>query len=221
MNSTRSLVRRTTLGAAGTAVVGVAAAIALSPQASATGSEINIAHSGTITTHLKTLNQDVVFNTKETTSVDLSAGSVSSAITPAPGSSDLKLSTSFGALKLATFGISIQPVGPATGTLSYGDGSLKLTQKLNIQITSVKALGLPLNLVPNTCKTGTVASVDLAGGLQLNGGGFNPFAPVKLTGTLDIPQFKNCGLTQPLLNAIASGPGNTVTIDLGQGTFVQ
>lgn len=201
----------------------VGAGLVMAPAAHADDFYLSVRHSGTITTHMKTLNQDVTFKTGELTKANLGVQpwAVSSTITPEPGHTDLTTGPKLGNLKLASFDISILPDGPATGALDISTGGLSLTQRLNVQITKVTAFGTKLNLVPATCKTGTTAVLPLTGGLsKFDDGSVNPFGSVHLSGTLDIPAFKNCGLITPLINLIASGPGNTVTIDLGEGTFV-
>lgn len=222
MSALNHLNKRTAAAIGAIATTVGAAGIMASPTALADSPDYTLVvnHTGTITTHLKTLNQDVVFQTTEQTragvfSTDGVPWSVASAISPSPGHSDLKTSTPFGVLKLAGFDIKIIPTGPATGTLNPDTGALNLSQTLNVQITKVTAFGINLNLVPNTCVTSTPATTALSGSLV---GG--TLGSVNLQGTLNIPSFANCGLLTPILNLIASGPGNTVSINLGKGTLV-
>ncbi|KYH43774.1 hypothetical protein [Branchiibius sp. NY16-3462-2] len=213
---------RTTLTGRRAAVVGagavaaVASAVAFSPGADA--ATLTLKHTGTITTHLKTLNQDLVFPTTEVTKVDANTFAVSSTITPgtARGSIDLG-----GVVRLVTMQVAILPDGPATGGVTFnpdGTGTLAVTQKLKIQIQRVEPIGIKeINLVPNTCISSKPASLNLTAPIGLDDEGASDiFGPINLKGTLDIPAFANCGLLlTPLLNAIASGPGNDVSIALG------
>ena len=212
---------RTTLTGRRAAVVGagavaaVASAVAFSPGADA--ATLTLKHTGTITTHLKTLNQDLVFPTTEVTKVDANTFAVSSTITPgtARGSIDLG-----GVIRVVTMQVAILPDGPAVGQTTFntdGTATLAVTQKLKIQIQRVEPIGIKeINLIPNTCISSKTASLDLKAPIGLDeDGATDIFGPINLTGTLDIPAFANCGLLTPILNAIASGPGNTVTIALG------
>ena len=199
------------------AVAAVASAVAFSPGADA--ATLTLKHTGTITTHLKTRNQDLVFPTSEVTKVDANTFAVSSTITPgtARGSIDLG-----GVIRVVTMQVAILPDGPATGQTTFNPdgsgGNLTVTQKLKIQIQRVEPIGIKeINLVPNTCISSKPASLNLTAPIGLDDeGALNIFGPINLKGTLDIPAFANCGLLlTPLLNAIASGPGNDVTIALG------
>ena len=206
--------RRAAVVGAG-AVAAVASAVAFSPGADA--ATLTLKHTGTITTHLKTLNQDLVFQTTETTKVDANTFAVTSTINPgtARGSIDLG-----GAIRLVTMQVAILPDGPATGQTTFnpdGSASLAVTQKLKVQIQRVEPIGIKeINLVPNTCISSKTASLDLTAPISNDPDeGLEIFGPINLKGTLNIPAFANCGLLTPLLNAIASGPGNDVTIALG------
>ena len=66
------------------AVAAVASAVAFSPGADAATLTLN--HTGTITTHLASQNQDIVFQTTERTKVDADTFAVTSTITPSDGS---------------------------------------------------------------------------------------------------------------------------------------
>ena len=116
--------------------------------------------------------------------------------------------------------VAILPDGPATGQTTFnpdGTATLSVTQKLKIQIQRVEPLGFKsINLVPNTCISGKTASLDLTAPIGNDPDeGLEIFGPINLKGTLNIPAFANCGLLTPILNLIASGPGNDVSIALG------
>lgn len=205
--------RRAAFVGAGVATT-VAAAVAFSPGAQAATLTLN--HTGTITTHLKTLNQDLVFQTTEQTKVDANTFAVSSTIKPSTARGNIQL----GSLRLVTMQVAILPDGPATGATTFnsdGSAELNVVQNLKIQIQRVEPIGIKeINLVPNTCVSSKTASLALNAHVGNDPDeGLEIFGPINLKGTLNIPAFANCGLLTPLLNAIASGPGNDVTIALG------
>ncbi|PWJ25569.1 hypothetical protein ATK17_1699 [Branchiibius hedensis] len=195
------------------AVAAVASAVAFSPGADAATLTLN--HTGTITTHLASQNQDIVFQTTEKTKVDANTFAVTSTITPSDGSAWFKPV----GLNLAKFWISIQPTGPATGGVTFnpdGTGNLTIDQPLNIQVKQVLPFGWNANLVGNNCKTATTTTLRLSGTVGLDDEGASDiFGPLTLTGTLDIPKFTNCNGFDGLVSSIASGPGNAVTVALG------
>lgn len=195
------------------AVAAVASAVALSPGADAATLTLN--HTGTITTHLASQNQDIVFQTTEKTKVDANTFAVTSTITPSDGSAWFKPV----GLNLAKFWISIQPTGPATGQTTFNpDGSAVLTinQQLNVQVKQVMPFGWNANLVGNNCKTSTPTNLTLSGNIANDPDeGLEIFGPLTLTGTLNIPQFTDCNGLDGLVSSIASGPGNAVTVALG------
>ena len=209
--------RRSVLAGAGLTAAAVATAVATAPSASAADSVTWVLHhEGTITTHVKKLNTDLTFHTKEvsTTVLGTEPQSLASTITPQPGRAKVTTGATLGNLTLAAIDVKIIPLGPAKGTLSGAKNQIKLVQPLKLQITKVSALGLPVNLVSGTCTT-SQTNLALTGTLdKLPNGYLNVFGPVHLKGNLTIPKFTNCGLTTPLLNAISAGPDNAVSIEL-------
>ena len=212
---------RTTLTGRRAAVVGagavaaVASAVAFSPGADA--ATLTLKHTGTITTHLASQNQDIVFQTSEVTKIDANTFAVSSTITPSDGSAWFKPV----GLNLAKFWISIQPTGPATGAVTFnpdgsGTGTLTINQPLNVQVKQVLPFGWNVNLVGNNCKTATTTNLQLTAPIGLDeDGATDIFGPLTLKGTLNIPKFTNCNGLDGLVSSIASGPGNDVTVALG------
>jgi hypothetical protein len=65
-----------------------------------------------------------------------------------------------GKLRLAEVKVRVIPRGPSTATFTSTGWVLHLTsrQEVDIQLMSVKAFGLPLNLVGSRCKTATRSS---------------------------------------------------------------
>ncbi|MCX6471034.1 MAG: hypothetical protein NTW76_17245 [Corynebacteriales bacterium] len=129
-------------------------------------------------------------------------------------------------LTLANFKISIINPSQVTGTTTPGtsaDGrqtlELKASQTFQIRIDSVQPLNIDsgsvdLNLVPSngSCvtppTTATLAgSIDAAKLLAEV-----PAADAHIRGTYTIPPFANCGLFTGVLNAIISGPNNTLDV---------
>lgn len=209
--------RRGVFAGAGLTAAAVAATVATAPSASAADlAPWVLHHKGTITTHLHTLNTDITFPAADTTTVPLGKNPipVSSAITTQPGHASLSTGPKLGNLKLAAFDVRVLPQGPATGTYDTTKNDLVLTQNLRLQITKATALGLPINLVSGSCTTSTT-TLKLSGDLaRLASGQVNLFGAIHATGVLTIPKFSNCGILTPLLNAVATGPGNAVTVDL-------
>jgi hypothetical protein len=75
----------------------------------------------------------------------------------------------------------------------------------NIDVTSVRPVGLPISVTEPGCTTATPITVPMEGEVDI-------FAGSTFTGTYTIPPFVNCGLLQdPLLTATMSGEGNTFT----------
>lgn len=213
------MARRTTTGRKAAfigAVATVASAVAFSPGAQAATLTLN--HTGTITTHLASQNQDIVFQTVEKTKVDADTFVVTSTITPSDGSAWFKPL----GLNLAKFWISIQPTGPATGQTTFnpdGTAVLSINQELNIQVKQVLPFGWNANLVGNNCKTATTTNLVLSGNIGNDPDeGLEIFGPLTLKGVLNIPKFVNCNGLDGLVSSIASGPGNNVTVALNAAT---
>lgn len=209
--------RRSAFAGAGLTAAAIAAAVATAPSASAADlAPWVLHHKGTISTHLKTLNTDITFAAADTTTVPLGKTPipVTSAITTQTGHASIGTGPKLGNLKLAAFDVKILPQGPATGTYDPTKNDLELTQNLRLQITKATALGIPVNLISGSCTT-SATSLKLSGDLaRLSTGQVNLFGAISAKGSLTIPKFSNCGILTPLLNAIATGPGNAVTVDL-------
>lgn len=98
--------------------------------------------------------------------------------------------------------------------------TVKATTTLSIKVSNVKVNGVPLQVGPNC---GTVRPVKLT----LTGKGDNTLPPKgytvptggPLTGTLTIPPFRGCGVTEnldQLFTGTISGPGNFVKMTQGK-----
>ncbi|SKY68439.1 Uncharacterised protein [Mycobacteroides abscessus subsp. abscessus] len=207
--------RRTVITAA-TLSATAAAVFATSVHAEAAPSlYINHKHT-TVTTHLKNLGIDVVFTTTERTKAEsMPPFALESKIEPAQTRAAWRLAD----LRIATLQIKMIPDGPATGNATptgQGPMDVKVTQKLDIQIQRIEPLGIKeFNLVGAPCTTSTPAELVLTGQIPFSEDeGTDFFAPLTLKGDLTIPPLAGCGALTPLLNPIASGPGNAVTVEL-------
>jgi hypothetical protein len=199
MTSRRTPIRRTAIA---TAVTGAATAlvVGLAPSASAdTIWELN--YYADVTSTIKKLNQTVTFpRGTASTSLNLDTRKVVAGTVNLPAAST---TMSIAGLPLVKVTQKVEQVGTVTGTLG-AENAISVTQKFNIRITRVEALGIPINLVPSTCITSTPVTAVLSGKL----GGF--YDPYTLNGTYTIPKFKDCGLNTALLNLAIPGAGNTL-----------
>jgi hypothetical protein len=100
--------------------------------------------------------------------------------------------------------------GPTTGTVNLNTGAVKTTSKVTLRIVSLSVAGIGVP-VGNSCQTVTPAVIKVA---SLKG--FNILKGGSLGGTYTIPQFANCLLATPLINATLPGPGNTIKLTLGK-----
>jgi hypothetical protein len=140
-------------------------------------------------------------------------------VTVPPGSfvGSLNLNTFVlrGALKLppASTTVSLAGIGLATATFKLAEtkdvtGKVNLnaltvtsTASFNVLVTSVEPLGLPVNLVGNSCGTSKPVSVTFSGKFNFTG-------TSKFSGKYSIPPLHNCELETTALNAVIPGPGN-------------
>ncbi|EAP99519.1 hypothetical protein JNB_05085 [Janibacter sp. HTCC2649] len=198
MTSRRTSFRRTAIA---TAVTAAATALVVGSAPSASADTIwNFNYNADVTSTIKKLNQTVNFpRGSAKTSINLSTRQITGSVTLPPASTTMAIA----GLPLVKVTQQVEQVGSVTGSL--GDASaITVTQRFNIRITRVEALGIPINLVPSTCITSTPVSAVLTGKL----GGF--YDPYTLSGTYTIPKFKDCGINTLLLNLAIPGPDNTL-----------
>ncbi|UIJ34371.1 hypothetical protein [Allobranchiibius sp. GilTou73] len=192
---------RTTL--LGCAAVASSAGLLLTSAPGASADTVwTLRHNATATTYIKAMNKSVTTTGTQTAQFDLTNRKLTAVLNLAPTSTDIKLA----GLPLAKATIAIENVGKATGTIDY-QNKVSVTQRVNLHITSLNPLGLPVNLVGNDCKTSTPVTLNLTGKVT---GLFDPFS---LSGTFSIPKFAGCGLATPAVSALTSGDGNTVKVD--------
>ena len=103
--------------------------------------------------------------------------------------------------------------GATTGKINLSTGVVTTTSKIILKITSMNAGGLPLP-VGRSCESATPAVLKLT-----SRPGFNVLAGGKMTGTYTVPPFAHCGFLGSLtllINTSITGPGNTITLTLGE-----
>jgi hypothetical protein len=88
-----------------------------------------------------------------------------------------------------------------TGKVNLSTLKVTSTASFNVLITSLEPLGLPINLVGNSCGTATPVSVTFSGKFSFSGSS-------KFSGDYTIPQLQKCELLTPVLNELVPGPNN-------------
>ncbi|WP_353953400.1 hypothetical protein V6K52_08280 [Knoellia sp. S7-12] len=193
-----TLLRRTAFA---TAATGAAAALVVGVAPSANAEVWVLNYHADVTSTIKKLNQTVKFpRGSASTSLDLATRKITGGTVTLPAAT---ATMSIAGLPLVKVTQKVEQVGTVTGVLDDAN-RITVTQRFNIRITRVEALGIPVNLVPSTCITSTPVTAVLKGQL----GGF--YDPYTLNGTYTIPKFKQCGLNTLLLNLAIPGPGNTL-----------
>ena len=153
-------------------------------------------------THLKSLNLDVVvppgtFNG----SIDLVTGALTGNLVLPPASKTISL---FG-LPLASTTFAMSENGPITGHVDLSTFQVTVNASFNFAISSASLSVLPwLNLVGRNCKGTSPIGVTMSGPVSLTGAS-------TFTSTYTLPKLGGCGLLTPILNLIVPGPGNTFT----------
>jgi hypothetical protein len=141
--------------------------------------------------------------------VDLSTSAVAATLTLPPATVSFK---EFGLIPVSATAEFIQD-GPATGTASLSDNTVTATLPVTFKITSLNIAGLPIP-VGSQCQTTAPAAITVS-----SQPGFNLLSGGTLAGTYTIPPFTHCGLKTLLINHTVPGPGNTITLTLGQATL--
>ncbi len=176
----------------------LAVGAALSPPAGASA-EILINAKVNATTTLATLKQSVTIP-QGTFSGQVSdtSGKMTGTLRLPPASTTVTLA----GVGLATATFKVAPTKKVTGSLN---SSLTLTAKtvFNIDVTSVKPAGLPINLVGSQCMTSTPITLTLSGPLSVLGSS-------TFSGTYTIPKLMHCEALTAALDLVLSGKGNTM-----------
>jgi len=130
-------------------------------------------------------------------SVDLSTGRLVGHLALPPATTTVGLA----GIGLATATFQLAPVGRIHGSVDFATLTVTATASFNVLVTSVDPLGLPVNLVGNSCGTSTPVTVTFTGPFSLSGGS-------TFTGTYTIPPLQNCGAATAALDVVIPGPGN-------------
>jgi len=102
---------------------------------------------------------------------------------------------------LVTATFQLAETKPVKGLVNLGAETVTAKSKFNVEIVSVDPLGLPVNLVGNSCGTSTPVSVTFSGKFAFTGS-------ESFSGTYTIPPLSNCGALTAALNLVIPGPGN-------------
>ncbi|TWE12346.1 hypothetical protein [Rudaeicoccus suwonensis] len=202
------LAARRSILAVAAAATAVATTVAASPGASA-APIWTLHYTAKVSTYVKKPGKTVNFTGTQTTMVDIGAlkNNVSAALSLKPGTMTVDLPLIPGLVTIpgiATATLQIEPTGPAKG--NFDSGNIDVTQYFNVQVTKLTPPVLSfVNLVPDTCKTATPASMHLTGKIT------NIFSPFSMHTTYTLPSFANCGLLTGVITSLTSGSGNTVT----------
>ncbi len=108
---------------------------------------------------------------------------------------------SLAGLGLAKATFELAPTKEVTGKVNLNTLTVTSTASFNVLVTSVKPLGLPLNLVGSSCGTSKPVSVTFSGKFAFTGSS-------KFSGDYTIPPLKNCGPATTALNLVIPGPNN-------------
>ncbi|ACU36100.1 DUF6801 domain-containing protein [Actinosynnema mirum] len=102
------------------------------------------------------------------------------------------------------------PRGPTTGVIS--EGAVTATTKVDIKLTDVRVLGIPVVGGPLlNCTTTEPSTVTLS-----SGPGFDPLLGGPLSGDYRIAPFSGCGLATVIVNGTIPGDGNTLALDIAR-----
>jgi len=172
------------------------------PSASAADVILPIQWNINATTHIKSVNMDVVVPQGTFTGqINLTTGDLTGTIALPPAVKEIR----FFGIKLASATFAMAPAGPITGKVNLATMDVTVNAAFNFKITKATLALFPwLNLISPSCTGVTPVTVSMAGKVDLSG------APQTFSSTYTIPKFKDCGLlVTPLLNLVIPGPGNT------------
>ncbi|MBV9449294.1 MAG: hypothetical protein JO345_25695 [Streptosporangiaceae bacterium] len=155
------------------------------------------------------------FINKANTTVNLGAGTLSSAVDLNNGALISTLSLPPGTISfrtskglLVTVTTAIIQNSPASGAINLNTGTITSTANVTLKVTHVTAAGSSVQVGSN-CKTSPF-NIDIT-----SGKGFSIITGGPLEGTFTIPSFGDCEFGTQLLNINISGPGNTLNLALG------
>jgi hypothetical protein len=141
--------------------------------------------------------------------VDLDTGALTAAVTLPRATGKF---TELGIIPV-TATVELTEAEPTTGTLDLNTGALQTTSHITLRLTSLTIAGLPTP-VGSHCQTSEPAEIPLTSDDEfsvLHGG--------DVSGTYTIPKFEHCLLATPVINLTIPGPGNTLTLTLGEAVL--
>lgn len=135
--------------------------------------------------------------------INESNGAVKGTLRLPPASTTVRIA----GIGVATATFSLAPTGPVRGRFHFSTYEIVATSTFNIIVSSVKPLGLPVNLVPKGCGTSSPISLQFHGTISpINGG--------TVSGTYTIPSLRSCGALTLALTAALAGPNNAFSANL-------
>ena len=160
-------------------------------------------------THIKSLNMDVVVPTGSFDgTVDLATGDLVGNLTLPPASKSISL---FG-LPIASTTFAMSQAEPITGHVDLATMTVTVDASFNFAIKKAALSFLPwLNLVGNSCRGTSPINVSMTGPISLTGAS-------SFTASYTLPKLTGCGFLTPILNLIIPGPGNTFTTTFAPAT---
>jgi hypothetical protein len=207
----RRLALLTATAAAAVAGIGLATPALASPAAPAAPADTTVSVSYPVTgsTFIKAIGSTIALGPGTlSTTADLTTSTLTGTLTLPPATGSFR---ELGLIPVTATTQMIQD-GTATGTVDFSTNAVTTTAQDTIQLTSLKVAGLSIPVGPS-CETSpaTITVSSQAGFNVLNGG--------TLSGSYTIPPFAHCGLATLLINLTLPGPGNTISLTLGQGTL--
>ena len=178
--------------------------VAVCAPAASADTKIPFSYTVNASTHLKKLNQTVTVPPGSFTGkIDLETESLKGAITLPNATFTLKLA---GIVPLVTATFHIVETKPVTGTIDFTRQPFPVTATsvFDIQVVSLYAGIVPVNLVGDHCATSKPVKVAMSGVANIG-------APATFSGPYTIPKLANCGALTTALNLVIPGPGNTFT----------
>lgn len=153
-------------------------------------------------THLKSLNLDVVVPRGTFDgSVNLTTGALTGNLSLPPATTQFKLL----GIPVATATFAIRATGPITGHVDLATQTVSVNSSFTFLITKASPSFLPkLNLVGNNCRGAQPVTVSFSGKADLAGAS-------TFSSTYTVPKFTSCGPLTGILNLVVPGPGNTFT----------
>src|SRR3954469_2697461 len=154
--------------------------LGVTPTTASADTIIPISWTVNASTHLKSLNMDVVVPPGTFVGqIDLDTGALTGNLSLPPATTSIKV---FG-LSLATATFAIQPTGPVTGHVDLSTFTVTVNASFNFAIVNAAPGFAPrLNLVGNNCHSASPVTVSMSGAVDLaNGSTF--------TSTYTVPKF--------------------------------